>query len=46
VDGSECFVRAIGFAYNFAIRHNAELTAILANTEQPPAGATAVWRPP
>ncbi|QIZ38672.1 universal stress protein [Saccharopolyspora sp. ASAGF58] len=36
VDGSECSVRAIGFAYDFATRHNAELTAILAYTEQLP----------
>ncbi|MBB5157535.1 universal stress protein [Saccharopolyspora phatthalungensis] len=36
VDGSECSVRAVGFAYDFAARHDSELTAVLAYTEQPP----------
>ncbi|MBB5155996.1 universal stress protein [Saccharopolyspora phatthalungensis] len=36
VDGSECSARAIEFACDFAARHDAELTAILAYTEQPP----------
>ncbi|MGW1678188.1 universal stress protein [Saccharopolyspora sp. NPDC002376] len=32
VDGSECSSRATGFAYDFADRHGAELTAVLACT--------------
>ncbi|WP_246868627.1 universal stress protein [Saccharopolyspora sp. ASAGF58] len=36
VDGSACSVRAVGFAYDFASRHRAELTALLAFAQQPP----------
>lgn len=36
VDGSETSVRAIGFTYEFASRHDAELVAVLAWNERPP----------
>jgi nucleotide-binding universal stress UspA family protein len=36
VDGSACSQRAVGFALDFASRHNAELTALLAFAEEPP----------
>lgn len=36
VDGSACSRRAVGFAYDIASRHAAELTALLAFAEHPP----------
>ncbi|MBE9376007.1 universal stress protein [Saccharopolyspora sp. HNM0983] len=36
VDGSPTSSRATGFAYDYAFRHGAELTALLAYTEHPP----------
>lgn len=35
VDGSECSIRAIGFAYDFASRHDVELVAVLAWNQLP-----------
>lgn len=39
VDGSECSERAVDFAYDFASRHNGELTATTAPSEQQPPDA-------
>lgn len=36
VDGSACSERAVDFAYDFASRHHAELTALLAPAERTP----------